>query len=75
MINNILENNYYLLFYSLNHEIIKNLLIKAIKSNLDLYIDLNEYFNEEGINIFRKICKKYNLIKDDNSQIDEDPNE
>ena len=75
MINNILENNYYLLFYSLNHEIIKNLLIKAIKSNLDLYIDLNEYFNDEGIKIFRQICNKYNLIKDDNSQIEEDPNE
>ncbi len=76
IINKIIENNNnYLIFCSLNCEIIKNLLIKTIRNNLDLYIDLNEYFNDEGIKIFRQICNKYNLIKDDNSQIEEDPNE
>ena len=75
LINKIIENNNYLIFCSLNYEIIKNLLIKAIRNNLDLYIDLNEFFNDEGITIFRRICKKYNLIKDENSQIEEDQNE
>ena len=76
LIDKIFDNNPDIIFSSLNSEIIKNLLIKTIRNNLDLYIDLGEYFSDEGIQIFREICKKYNLIYDGNSfQIDEDPNE
>jgi hypothetical protein len=48
--------------YSFNSERIKNLLLKTIKCNLDLSIDLTEYFSDEGIQIFREICQKYGLI-------------
>ena len=62
LIDKIFDNNPDIIFSSLNSEIIKNLLIKTIRNNLDLYIDLGEYFSDEGIQIFREICQKYGLI-------------
>ena len=53
-----------------------NLLIKTIQSNLDLDINLNDIFNNEGIRQFRILCQKFGLIESLlPNQIKEDPNE
>ncbi len=53
-----------------------NLLLKTIQSNLDLDINLNDIFNNEGIRQFRILCQKFGLIENlFPNQIKEDPNE
>lgn len=53
-----------------------NLLLKTIQSNLDLDINLNDIFNDEGIRQFRIVCQKFGLIESLlPNQIKEDPNE
>ena len=59
IINKIFKDN---ITYSFQTERVRNLLLKTIKSNLDLSIDLTELFSDEGITIFREICQKYGLI-------------
>ena len=57
-------------------EKVMNLLLKTIQSNLDLDINLNDIFNNEGIRQFRIICQKFGLIESLlPNQIKEDPNE
>jgi hypothetical protein len=40
-----------------------NLLLKTIQNNLDLDINLNDIFNNEGIRQFKIICQKFGLIE------------
>ena len=53
-----------------------NLLLKTIQNNLDLEINLNDIFNNEGKRQFRIICQKFGLIENLlPNQIREDLNE
>ena len=40
-----------------------NLLLKTIEYNLDLNINLNDIFNNEGIRQLKIICQKFGLIE------------
>ena len=51
-------------------------MLKTINSNLDLDINLNDIFNNEGKRQFRIICQKFGLIENLlPNQIREDLNE